>query len=199
MSSPYDGIGEHEWRARTEELLDAHPLDPGEVREVVIDQWNSIFESSVGRHGLRIGEHIRPKPQIMGDYLHELIPYEFQERYPGVWCRDSSGKDKDLVNLEDDYFSTEIKTSSHKKGIFGNRSYAQPDASTSKKAKSGFFITVNYEKWSEVPDGNFPRVRIIRFGWLDHFDWKGQAAETGQAASIRKEAYDTKLIEIYSL
>lgn len=73
----------------------------------------------------------------MGNYLHELIPYELQARYPGRWRRDQTGADKDLVNEENDFWSTEIKTSSHPSQVFGNRSYAQP-AQQTKKTKSGF-------------------------------------------------------------
>jgi hypothetical protein len=180
----------------TQALVEQYPVSRDDIVAIVLDQWESIFESRVGRHGLRIGEHIRPKPQIMGDYLHELIPFEFQARF-GVdtWRRDQSGTDKDLVYVENDYFSTEIKTSSHRNQVFGNRSYAQP--STSKKTKSGFYLTVNFEKWSDVADGELPGIRLIRLGWLDHTDWKAQASQSGQQARILPEAYAGKLVELY--
>ena len=194
--SPYAGLAPGEWLVKTRELLDAYPVSAKEVVEIVLDQWNSIFESRVGRHGLRIGEHIWPKPQVMGDYLHELIPYEFQARYgASTWRRDQSGAEKDLVNVEDDFFSTEIKTSSHKSQIFGNRSFAQPGQS--KKNKSGFYLTVNFERWSDVAKGARPSVRIIRLGWLDYTDWRAQAAQTGQQAHLIAEAYAGKLIELH--
>jgi hypothetical protein len=186
-TSPYNGLEAADWRRKTEELVASYPVAGEEIVEIVLDEWDSIFESRVGRHGLRIGEHIRPKPQIMGDYLHELIPFEFQERFPGVWRRDQTGVDKDLVNLEADYFSTEIKTSSHANQVFGNR----------KKSKSGFFLTVNFQKWSDVSNDNLPRIRLIRLGWLDHTDWIAQAAASGQQARIRPDAYAGKLIELY--
>jgi hypothetical protein len=194
--SPYTRLPERRWLAKTEELLAAYPADREELVEIVLEQWASIFDSRIGTHGLRIGEHIFPKPQIMGDYLHELIPYELQARYPERWRRDHTGFDKDLVNLEDEFYSTEIKTSSNASGIFGNRSYAQPGPKT-KKAKSGFFLTVNFEKWSDVTTPTLPQVRIIRLGWLDHTDWKGQDSPRGQASSILRPAYGTKLIELY--
>jgi len=34
-------------------------------------------------------------------------------------------------------------------------------------------------------------------GWLDHDDWKGQKSQTGQQASLKKEARDNKFIKLY--
>lgn len=196
--SPYDGLPEGQWLAKTEKLLADYPVQRSELVEVVLEEWESIFESRVGKLGLRIGEHVFPKPQIMGDYLHELIPYDLQTRYPGQWRRDSTGADKDLVYVPDDYWSTEIKTSSHASQIFGNRSYGQPSPGEKKykKYKSGFYLTVNFEKWSNAR-GRLPRVRIIRLGWLDHTDWIPQKSPTGQSAKIGLEAYAGKLVVLF--
>jgi hypothetical protein len=198
QQSPYDGIPVERWLVSTQKLLADYPVQQKELVEVVLDEWDSIFESRVGKLGLRIGEHIFPKPQIMGDYLHELIPYDLQTRYPGQWRRDSTGADKDLVYVPDDYWSTEIKTSSHTSQVFGNRSYGQPSLEDKKykKYKSGFYLTVNFEKWS-VAAGRLPRVRIIRLGWLDHTDWIPQRSQTGQSSKIRPDAYAGKLVVLY--
>lgn len=193
--SPYDGLPEGQWLARTKTLLADYPIQQSELVEIVLEEWQSIFESRVGKLGLRIGEHIFPKPQIMGDYLHELIPYDLQTRYPGQWRRDSTGTDKDLVYVPDDYWSTEIKTSSHASQVFGNRSYGQPSVDE-KKYKSGFYLTVNFEKWSDTR-GHLPRVRIIRLGWLDHTDWVPQKSPTGQSAKIGLDAYAGKLVVLF--
>lgn len=132
----------------------------------------------------------------MGDYLHELIPFEFALRYPERWRRDQTGADKDLVWIEDpDRWSTEIKTSSHPSQVFGNRSYAQPGKS--RKTKSGFYLTVNFQKWKECLP-NLPAIRVIRLGWLDHTDWIAQQAATGQQARIRPEAYAGKLAVLHT-
>ena len=181
--SPYDGLAQEDWLAKTQELVASYPVSSDEMVEIVLDEWESIFDSRVGRLGLRIGEHIFPKPQIMGDYLHELIPYDLQSRYPGVWQRDQTGNDKDLVNLQNDEFSTEIKTSSSPKQVFGNRSYAQPGSGW-KKTRSGYFLAVNFQKWSDVPLGELPQIRLIRLGWLDHTNRIPQAAATGQQAAF---------------
>lgn len=74
-------------------------------------------------------------------------------------------------------------------------SYAQPSAG-GKKSKSGFYLTVNFQRWAEVKDG-LPRIRVIRLGWLDHTDWVAQVAASGQQAKIRPEAYAGKLLELY--
>src|SRR3954453_13470425 len=117
--SPYDGLAQEDWLPKTHPLVASYPVSSDEMVEIVLDEWESIFDSRVGKHGLRIGEHIFPKPQIMGDYLHELIPYEFKAGYPDDWRRDQGGDDKDLVYVPDpDKWSTEIKTSSHPTQVF---------------------------------------------------------------------------------
>jgi len=193
--SPYEGVPQQDWSAITRQLLADYPVPPDEIVEIVLEQWASIFDSGIGKHRLRIGEHIFPKPQIMGDYLHELIPYEFRARYPGKWRRDETGKDKDLVWEEDpERWSTEIKTSSHPSQVFGNRSYAQPGKS--KKTKSGFYLTINFERWADCrPD--LPKIKLIRLGWLDHIDWVAQKAATGQQARVKPEAYLGKLPPLF--
>lgn len=195
VPSPYTGVDPADWPEKTAVLLADYPVPQDTIVDIVLEQWASIFESGIGKHSLRIGTHIFPKPQIMGDYLHELIPYEFALRYPKKWRRDNSGNDKDLVWIDDpERWSTEIKTSSHPTQVFGNRSYAQPGKS--RKTKSGFYLTVNFEKWAEcLPD--LPSIRIIRLGWLDHTDWIAQRAATGQQARIRPDAYAGKLAVLY--
>lgn len=109
MSGPYVGLHRRRWEAKTQELLANHPLEVEEVVEVVLSCWNVIFETSIGGKA-RIGVHIFPRPQIMGMFLHELIPLEFAERYPGIWRREQSVDEKDLVYIPDPSQSVEIKT-----------------------------------------------------------------------------------------
>jgi hypothetical protein len=84
-----------------------------------------------------------PRPQIMAYFLHELIPLEFSDRYPGIWRREETSDEKDLVYIPDQWFSVEIKTSSSNGRIFGNRSYTQ-ETQTIKKSKSGYYLAVNF-------------------------------------------------------
>jgi len=83
----------------------------------------------------------------------------------------------------------ELKTFSQK-SIYGNRSYAKSDSG---KCKSGYYLTINFEKIST----NNPKILLIRMGWLDHTDWRGQKSETGQQASLTKEARESKFITLY--
>jgi hypothetical protein len=185
MTSPYDGVPKGQWEQKTKELIAKHPLKAREVVEVVKLSWDAIFQSKIGPHEFQIGKHIFPKPQIIGFLLETLIVLEFATRYPELWRGEQSAEDKDLNYIPDTQFSTEIKTSSHKSQIFGNRSYAQVPVDP-KKSKSGYYIAVNFDK--VVPDNPDPKVRGIRFGWLDHSDWTGQAAQTGQQASVKAES-----------
>jgi len=101
-----------------------HPLNPHEIVEVVLTCWEAILRTKIGGKA-QVGTHIFPRPQAMGTFLHELIPLELSDRYPGIWRRETSADEKDLVYIPDRDRSVEIKTSSSKNQVFGNRSYAQ--------------------------------------------------------------------------
>ena len=199
MKSPYHGLAVERWREKTIDLLNAHPLHCDEIVEVTLDCWSSLFLTKIGRRA-QIGVHIFPRPQIMGIFLHELIPLEFSSRYPDLWRREQSSDEKDLVFVPDNMLSVEIKTSSHKTQIFGNRSYAQRPNSR-KKQHHGYFLAVNFEKFGknrQKPNRKKPQILRICFGWLDDEDWIGQHAQTGQQARLPGEIYGRKLLEIYS-
>lgn len=132
----------------------------------------------------------------MGEFLHELIPLELGYRYPASWRREETSDEKDLVYIPDPAKSAEIKTSSHKWQIFGNRSYAQR-GSSSKKEKSGYYITINFEKFSSA--ANRPKILRIYFGWLDDSDWIAQKAPTGQQARLPAHIYGSKLLLVYTV
>ena len=83
----------------------------------------------------------------MGFLLHELIPVEFAAQDPDKWRGEKSGADKDIVYIPNELYSIELKTSSSKGNIFGNRSYAQPETA-GKKSKSGYYLTVNFGKFA---------------------------------------------------
>jgi len=113
MPSPYKGKKPGDWLAVTNQLVDKHPLDPNEITEVVLSAWESIFASKLGTKGFHIGKDIFPKPQIMGFFMHELIPLELAARYPKEWRGEESASDKDIVYIPDDGYSIEVKTSSN--------------------------------------------------------------------------------------
>ena len=194
MASPYNGFIPDRWADVTRKLIDDHPLDPAEITEVVLLAWDSIFSSKMGTKGFRIGKEIFPKPQIMGFFLHELIPLDLSARYPEEWRGDKDASDKDIVYIPNNNYSIEVKTSSNPSHIYGNRSYAQ--ASTKgKKAKSGYYLAVNFEKFSDT--NHCPNILLVRFGWLDSDDWIGQKASTGQQSRLSPEVENYKLLKLY--
>lgn len=195
MISPYLNKDPAKWGKITEMLISKHPLSVNEIRDVVLESWEEIFRSKIGKKAFRIGKDIFPKPQIMGFLLHELIPLEFSARYPNVWSKEKIAHDKDLVYIPNDTFSIEIKTSSNPNSIFGNRSYAQ-EVVNGKKDKSGYYLAVNFEKCADEGCPK-PKILKIRFGWLDHTDWMGQTAASGQQARLSSAVEKFKLFEIY--
>jgi hypothetical protein len=134
--------------------------------------------------------HIREmsiSPQATGALLHDVIPEYIHKNIEGF--RKGDGKEKDIVCEFNDSYSLELKTSSQK-SIYGNRSYAKSDTG---KLKAGYYLAINFEKIS-IPN---PKILLIQMGWLNHSDWVGQKSETGQQASLTKEARASKLVELY--
>ena len=194
--SPYTVLDPKDWKQRTIALVEQHPLSRMEVVDVVLQGWTDIFSSRIGRSAYKIGRDIFPSPQIIAFLLHELIALELSTRYPDEWRRDSSNQEKDLVYIPNDTYSTEIKASSSTSSIYGNRSYAQEN-SASRKYKAGYYIAVNFQRLNER--NRNPQVTMIRMGWLDHSDWRGQKAPTGQQASLTPVAKRSKLLQLYNI
>jgi hypothetical protein len=199
--SPYYGVAEDDCVEVTRGLLRAHPLDADTLVQASLASWDAIFASNIG--GLEIGSDIQPTPQVMGNFLHELIPRTIGNAIP-QWRRDASAAEKDLVYVPDPEYSIEIKTSSHPEQVFGNRSVGidpEPPREGSrtrvaKKAKSGYYLTVNFERW--VDAGRYrPEVTLVRFGWLDGTDWVAQSAGTGQNSTLPSRIYGTQLPVIF--
>lgn len=177
--SPYEKLSENEWANKTKELVNEHPLTNDDIVEVVLEAWEGILKTKIAGE-LQIGVDIFPSPQILGNYLHELIPVFLAKRFPGEWTRDLEKKDKDLVYTKNPYYSAEIKTSSNPNNIYGNASYGQEDsANSSSKTKDGYYLAVNFEKFNPSNKNFVPRIKKIRFGWLDHTDWHSQSASSG--------------------
>lgn len=192
MLSPYDGIDLALWEEVTRKLVGDHPLEVKELVKIILDSWEDILCTDVG--GYRIGKDILPKPQILGFFLHELIPLKIISAYPDKWRLEKLSSDKDIVCLANNLYSVEIKTSSQK-NVYGNRSYSK-SGDSAKKSKSGYYLIINFEKFT---DNKYkPSIRQIRFGWLDHEDWKGQKSETGQQATVSPQILKLKMLDIYN-
>lgn len=195
MTSPYENQPIKSWLKITKKIVRRHPLSTEEIVQIALASWNSIFDSKIGNTFI-IGKDIFPKPQIMGFFLHELITLTLAKRYPDKWRKEETASEKDLIYIPDDTFSVEIKTSSSAKNIYGNRSYAQ-EANSVKKSKSGYYLAINFQNFSAKISE--PQIKRIRFGWLDHTDWIGQAAATGQQARLSPDVEQNKLIILYDL
>jgi hypothetical protein len=193
MTSPYEKVPVEQWESKTRELIALHPLNTDEIHEIALRAWDDILQSNIGTKPFRIGKDIFPAPQIMGFLLHELFALELSYRYPEQWRKGNLKGEKDAVYIPDDSFSIEIKTSSNPKHIFGNRSYAQVGAYANKE-KSGYYLAINFQKFLQSQAA--PQLQLVRFGWLDHSDWIGQAAVTGQQARLNPISERAKLLTL---
>lgn len=189
--SPYFGKDTKDWKKITESLVENHPLK-NELVDIVLQSWNSIFNSKIGE--FYIGKEIFPEPQIMGFLLHELVALYAGKRN-GSFQKGRANAEKDIHCTTNEDWGIEIKTSSDKSHIFANRSYAQPSSSQEKKKKDGYFLAINFEKF-ESPDKR-PDILLIRFGYLEHSGWIGQASQTGQRARLSPETYENKFVTLY--
>lgn len=194
MESPYENINSSEWQKITEKLLNNFPLSKDYLVSLVLKSWDAILRTKIADKW-SIAHDVQPKPQIMGFFLHEIIGQYIQADYPKSWRKEQTAADKDVVCITNPDFSLEIKTSSDKNKIFGNRSYAQEVKQGGKKSKSGYYLAINFEKFEKTE--KLPQIRLIRFGWLDHTDWIGQSAASGQQARLPKEVENGKLVVIY--
>jgi len=184
--NPYEGQDFDSWAGITKKLVDAHPLTPFIV-ELCLKSWQSILNGKINTYLNLLISEMRISPQATGSLLHDVIPEYIEKNVQGF--RKGIGKEKDIVCKYDDAFSLELKTSSQK-SIYGNRSYAKSDTG---KGKSRYYLTINFEKIS----ANEPKILLIQMGWLDHSDWRGQKSETGQQASLTREAKSAKFVVLY--
>lgn len=200
MPSPYFEKTVDEWAEVTRGLLSNHPLQPlssDELVKTVLTAWELICNETVIGGQIKIGVDLFPKPQVLGNLLHEVVPYLLQKSRPTEWRPDIAKDEKDVVYIPNPTtFSFEIKTSSSGSGIYGNRSVSQkPTSRPAVKDKSGYFLAINYTPMHKT--NQVGPVTLIRMGWFDHLDWAGQIAPSGQAASLSKDVRTHKLMSLY--
>lgn len=190
MRSPFEGLDTSEWQDKRDELIEEHPLDLTQIKEVTINSFNELLQTRIGdpKNGIKIFEDIEISNQVQGDFLEAIVGKNFK-KIDNNW-RNGTEAEKDFIYSNRTKYSTELKTSGQEgvTKVFGNRSYAQKvEKENAKKSKTGYYITVNFYK---------DLLYLIRFGWIDFQDWTGQSAESGQAATLPNEVYEHKLRDI---
>ena len=186
-SSPYLDYPLEEWKEITENLIADYPLEQEELLEIALISWRRILGSEIGEK-IKIHEVELPST-VVGYFFQKLFSHELSSRYPDTWQGETHKADKDLVNIKNSFFSTEMKASGQMGySVFGNRSYNQEVNNTgSSKDKSGYYITLNFYGQT---------INLLRLGWVDQDDWIPQGAQSGQAAILKPEVYSHKLITI---
>lgn len=108
--SPYENLPDTQWKKVTKKLVNEHPLSSDILIDTVLEAWNGILKTKIADE-LQIGKDIFPTPQILGNYLHELIPVFLEKKYPGQWTRDIEKKIKILYVLQTHI--TQLKSKLH--------------------------------------------------------------------------------------
>ena len=189
MNSPYSSKKNDRWLSITKKLIASHPLSLEEIRDIILISWEDLWSTSIGKNPRFSFLEINPPAQVIGYFLEKLIAKNLSHKYPAIW-RGGKGTEKDLHYIKNIKYSIEMKSSGQPSlKVYGNRSYGQKlnDQSIGKKDKSGYYITVNFF---------MNRISLIRFGWIDHHDWKAQKAASGQMSGLKKEVYKYKLLPI---
>lgn len=186
--SPYKNKPQMEWLSITEKLIEEYPLSINEILEISLLVWDRLWTTKVG-DSIELKEVELPAT-VIGYFFQKLFAHELSTRYPTQWIGEQNKNDKDLVNLQEEFFSTEMKSSGQLGyKIFGNRSYNQQllTQENSGKDKSGYYITINFYK--QV-------LTRISIGWIDQEDWYSQNSQTGQASTLKAETYQYKLMRV---
>lgn len=186
MLDPYENLPIEQWKDVTKNLVEQHPLK-SDIVDFCLKSWQSILNSKINTYLNMQIKNMSISPQATGALLHDVIPEYISKNVDGF--RKGSGKEKDIVCEYNSFYSLELKTSSQK-SIYGNRSYTKSDSG---KEKSGYYLTVNFEKINS----NDPKILLIQLGWLNHSDWRGQTSETGQQAFLTREAKANKFVVLY--
>lgn len=177
----------------TKELIRRLPISTESLIEIILASWDSLLKSKIGEEGFDLISDFNLSPQIIGTFLEKIVARKLESEYPDIW-RGGIGDEKDIVCKHDNSLSIEMKTSTSRDSIYGNRSYAQPSTDASKKDKSGYYIAINY---TAPKNGDPGKIRRIAVGWLSHSDWRGQKSETGQQASLTDDAKKYSMVPIY--
>jgi len=86
MSSPYSGLHQDKWKGKTLELVDSHPLELDEIKEISLACWSLLWETKIGtgRTAVMLAE-IDVPATVVGYFFEKLFARELELRYPGKW------------------------------------------------------------------------------------------------------------------
>jgi len=121
VTSPYEGVSPERWSRVTAELVEAFPLKGDELVAVAMASWEEIYASSFGNGKLVVGRDIFLPAQATGVIFERLFALNLN-RNDTSWRGGRTKAEKDIVFDGEAQFSFEVKTSSSRDGIFGNRS-----------------------------------------------------------------------------
>jgi hypothetical protein len=193
MNSPYANKPLNKWEEITNQLVLQFPVKKHEMRTVVEDSFKDYLNLTISEFKLQVGKDIFFPAQATGVIIQKLITLRLSKLRINTWRDGDKKSEKDVVNIKKNQFSFEIKTSSSKSGIFGNRSMGHISKNKTKE-RSGYYLIINY-KLPKEEDKDF-QIYKIRFGWIDDGDWKGQNSPTGQQSTISSDCKSYKLVEI---
>ena len=192
LSSPYIRHPESEWKAITKQLVDDFPLSSEIIVSIVTSAWEDFFSTSFGNSGLKIGQDIFLPAQATGIILERLIAVNLANQ-DTRWRGGQTKQEKDIVCTFNERYCFEIKTSSTKAGLYGNRSTGHK-SSNRQKHRTGYYLVINYKIPKEEDKSR--KIWLIRFGWIDDEDWVGQKKPTGQQASVGANLSNLKLVTL---
>ena len=138
-TSPYAGKPVSDWQQITHNLISQYPISTHEILDIAILSWNQLWNSQIGEKICL--DEVELPATVVGYFFQKLFAHELKSRYPKIWKGEELKSDKDLFNIQNPYFSTEMKSSGQLGyALFGNRSYNQLSESSvmSGKDKSGF-------------------------------------------------------------
>lgn len=194
LTSPYFGHLESEWPQITKQLIDEFPLSGQVLVSIVESAWNTLYSSSFGDSDIKIGQDIFLPAQATGVILERLIAVCLANQ-DSRWRGGQEKYEKDIVCTFNNRYSFEIKTSSSKSGLYGNRSTGYL-SNNRVKYRTGYYLVINYKLPKEEDLSR--HIWKIRFGWIDDEDWIGQNKPTGQQASIGAKLAKLKLVTLKS-
>lgn len=187
--SPYwNKNSEDEKKNVRDKLLKDYPIKEKELIHNCKQAWEIIKKIEIDILGNKINlVDLELHGSIYGGLIDTVLREVIIKSDESKWMRPNLKVDKDVIYIDDNKKSLEIKSGGQKNTqVFGNRS-SNLEEKNEQKSMAGYYITINYYN---------KELYLIRFGWLDEEDWIGQV-DGGQQAKISEDAYELKLKILY--